>query len=90
MPAKAFQGWVAYAEVEPFDERWMDDRFASIVTTLMNIHRDPNKHPFGFKLEEGRLPLLKPPKPTTQTEEDHIRFLSMLAGVVPEEPTSNG
>lgn len=39
MQWREFREWVAFAELEPFDEARNDLRFAHIVATLLNLHR---------------------------------------------------
>lgn len=36
---KQFREWLAFSELEPFGPRREDERFASIVQALYNIHR---------------------------------------------------
>lgn len=43
MSFKQFREWIAYAELEPFDESRDDYRIASIVATLINLKRGKRK-----------------------------------------------
>lgn len=50
---KQFREWMAFAELEPFDETRDDYRFASIVAAIANVHRGKGKR--AFTVEEMRL-----------------------------------
>lgn len=52
MSFKQFREWIAYAEVEPFDETREDYRTASIVATLINLKRGKRK---ALSLEDVRI-----------------------------------
>ncbi len=52
LTAEQFLGWLAYAELEPFDEMRADYRAASIVQMIANMNRDPKKHPKPFLITE--------------------------------------
>lgn len=47
-----FIDWIAYSELEPFDEVRADIRAASICATLANIHRNSKKRPQPFKISD--------------------------------------
>jgi hypothetical protein len=50
MTLDQFHEWMAFAELEPFDETRADVRASSIRSTLAELRRDPKKRaePFSF------------------------------------------
>lgn len=78
MPASLFYEWLAYAELEPFDEKRADLRTADIVRVLSEIHRDSKKRRkpvtiddvvlrFGDDTREGKEVKEKPTAQSWQT-----------------------
>lgn len=55
MTAMQLLEWHVYAELEPFEEERQDLRFASIVQTLANIHRDRKRKTQAYTLDEMSL-----------------------------------
>lgn len=47
-----FLEWMAYAELEPFDEVRDDYRIASVVQMIANVNRDTKKQPKPFPISE--------------------------------------
>ena len=76
--------WIAYCELEPFDEVREDQRTASIVQAVWNAARWANssrEHPYQpLPLETFRLTFgedLAQPKPRTQTWEEQKRMAEL-------------
>lgn len=49
MSWKQFQGWMAYAELEPFGEERADLRAGIVAHVIANANRDPKTKPEPFK-----------------------------------------
>jgi hypothetical protein len=47
--AKQFREWLAYAELEPFDETRADYRTADIVRAIYNVHRGRGQQPIALE-----------------------------------------
>lgn len=70
-----FREWMAYAELEPFDEWRQDMRNAHIVQTIRNLFR---KHPIS--LEDCVLPFESRPK-KRKTPKEMFAIAKMWAGM---------
>ena len=67
-----FAEWQAYAQLEPFDEERDDLRAASIVQTLLNLHRKKGRP--AYKLKDCALRFVDAtPKVLTQKEAEESR-----------------
>lgn len=63
MTVQQFAEWRAYADLEPFDETRGDLRAASIVATLINLHRRRKVKPSDVVLQFGEsVPVVATPK----------------------------
>jgi hypothetical protein len=75
MPWRQFQRWQAFDEVEPIGGVRLDYNTASIVSTLVNLRRNTEKHPEPFHLVDFLLKWggekkdapVETPKPTQKT-----------------------
>lgn len=70
-----FLEWRTFETLEPFGEERADYRSSHIVQTLVNLARDPRKHPDGFPLSDFLLGWGDMPQrqvQTAQTVELHI------------------
>jgi hypothetical protein len=68
-----FLGWLAYSELEPFDERRADYRTASVVTMLANVNRDTKKRPTAYKLDDFVIEFDAPVKPRERKQSLEIQ-----------------
>src|SRR5262245_36269194 len=90
MSWQQFVYWIAYAEVEPFDELRADLRAASICAVLANIYRDPKKRreaftPADFLLEFGKEREAPKPKQTL----DQMKAIARMYATAFNEPVRN-
>jgi hypothetical protein len=53
MTAQQLEEWKVFDRLEPFGPERDDQRVAHIVTTLLNLHRNEEKHPEHFTLHDG-------------------------------------
>ena len=53
--SKEFTEYLAYFNVEPWPEERADINSASIATLLANIHRDPQKQPTPFGIQDLKI-----------------------------------
>jgi len=98
MSPRLLYQWMAYADLEPFDERRADWRAASIVTMLANINRDPKKRPepysySDFVLQFGEAAHEAPKKQTPEQQMNILTWFAMAHGkprVDPKEAPANG
>ncbi|MFI5223667.1 MAG: DUF4035 domain-containing protein [Nitrospirales bacterium] len=64
LTARQFHEWIAYAELEPFDEERADMRVAMLASVLANVNRDSKKKKEPYKIEDFMLKFGKAvPKP---------------------------
>lgn len=91
-----FMEWMAYSQIEPFQDVRSDYHAALIAKVQADIARDPKKRPQPFKIEDFILKFGSPkqqplaPAPTrNQTLEQQKRAILMLAGLtkMPERKT---
>jgi len=75
LTAKQIMNWMAYAELEPFDERRQDVRIASIVQMIANVNRGKDQKPFTlndvllkFGIDQEELVTQKKQTPAQQFE----------------------
>ena len=64
--------WLAYMDLEPFDEQRQDIRFATLMSLLANINRDSKKRPKPFEIVDFMLRFgdwAPPPKPRKTWQE---------------------
>ena len=47
---------MAFAELEPFDERRQDVRMAQVAMTIANVYRNRKKHPGPFSISDFLIP----------------------------------
>lgn len=88
LTARQFAEWMAYAELEPFDERRGDYRAAQVVTALANINRDAKRTPTPYKIEDFLLDFDGERRKPKQTWQDHKRILTAIANAfsrIPDE-----
>jgi Protein of unknown function (DUF4035) len=76
---KQLHEWIAYAELEPFDETRADYRAASICTLLANINRNPKKQPRAFEIQDFLLLFGEDKKPKKQTWQQQKMIAQMIA-----------
>jgi hypothetical protein len=83
IPWWKFQEWVAYAQLEPFDEARSDIRTAQITAAVVNMNRDTTKHPrplpikdFVLKFGEAEI---------EQTWQEQLRISRMISAAYTEE-----
>ena len=69
---RQFAEWQAYAQLEPFDEERNDLRAASIVQTLLNLHRKKGRP--AYKLKDCALRFVEArPKVLTEQAAEEAR-----------------
>lgn len=74
MTWKQFQSWQAYDKIDPIGGARLDTLVASIVSTLVNLHRNTEKYPnpfpiadFVLKWGEASKFVTEPAKPVGKT-----------------------
>jgi hypothetical protein len=76
MSFKEFREWIAFADLEPFDETRQDYRIASVVATLINVNRGKGKR--AVTVDEVRLMFGDQKKERKQTPMQQMQ-IAMLA-----------
>jgi hypothetical protein len=74
-----FLGWLAYSQLEPFDERRADFRAASVVSMLANVNRDTKKRSSPYKLDEFVIEFDAPFKPRDRTQSLEFQKSMLMA-----------
>jgi hypothetical protein len=77
-----FLEWMAYSQLEPFDERRADARAASICSLLANIHRDPKKRSKPFELTDFLLAFDKDDQIAAQPQRQTWQQQKMIAQMI--------
>jgi len=78
LTAKQFMGWMAFEQLEPFEERRLDYIGASICATIANVNRGKGQK--AYTLEDFLLKFDQQPKPR-QTPEEQLAVLKLLAAI---------
>lgn len=71
--------WMAFADLEPFDEVRADLRSAQVVLTLMNAHRNTKKRRHPYQLKDALL-RFGDSQPVKQTWQEKKAIMKMWYG----------
>jgi hypothetical protein len=82
MTVAQFFEWIAYAEMEPFDEIRADYRAASIVAMIANMNRDIKKHPRALPIADFVLKFgVETTRPKRQTWQEQKLVAAQFAAM---------